>query len=116
MRLQALRQPSLVRAVLGNQAAAAAGIPPDAAPVDAPGRLPRLLEPVARRIIRHEGEWLAFERGWETWLLAGDFVLDLSREHGRPVVRVTAYDREGHVQETFNLISRRQGEWTRLSE
>lgn len=115
LRLQSLSQPSLVRAVLGGAAASEAGIPPGALPVDAPGRLPPLLEPVARRITRNEGEWLAFERGWETWLLAGDFVLDLAREHGRPVVRITLYDREGHVREAFNLISRRHGEWTRLA-
>lgn len=116
MRLTALPQPSLVRKVLGHDAAACCGIPADAERIDSSDRLPRLLESVVRRVEHQDGQWLAFESGWNTWLLAGEFVLDLSREYGRPVVRVTAYDADGHVRETFSLILRRQAEWSRLQQ
>lgn len=116
LRLRALPQPSLVRAVLAREAAATAGIPADAEVIDCVGRLPRLLEGLARRIDRSDGVWIAYERGWETWLLAGEFVLDLAREHGRPVVRVAVYDGEGRVQDSFNLISRQPAQWTRMAQ
>lgn len=115
-RLRALPQPYLVQSVLSGSGARQAGIPRDAEAIRSVGRLPRLLEPLATRIECLHGEWLAFERGWETWFLTGEFVIDLAREYGHPVVRIARYDGEGHVQETFCLISRRPAEWTRLPQ
>jgi len=113
-RLRALPQPYLVQSVLAGAAARHAGIPAGSEVVRSVARLPRLLEQVARRIEDMHGEWLAFELGWQAWLLSGEFVIDLAREYGHPVVRVSCYDAEGHVQQSFCLISRRPAEWVRL--
>lgn len=116
LRLQTLPQSSVVRTLLECEAVDVAGIPGNAKRIENPGRLPRLLERLVCESERRGAEWVAFERGWDIWLLTGEFVLDLAREYGRPVVRVKRYDAGGHVQESFNLIERHPSAWSRLPQ
>ena len=116
LRLQTLSQSSVIRNLLECEAVDVAGIPGNAKRIESPGRLPPLLERVVLAGEKRGAEWVAFERGWDIWLLTGEFVLDLAREYGRPVVRVQRYDAGGRVQESFNLIERHQSAWNRLSQ
>ena len=78
-----------------------------------------LSPPLRERISRDERSGCSWEC-WidkdQTWLFVAAMALELFREHGTPVLRVTRFREDGHPHDTGHWISDQGQGWRRLAD
>jgi len=81
--------------------------------------LPQELTPALRRLAdtrsSPEHVWIAFSDYHRIWFFAATPSLELSRERGRPVLEIRAYDEQGDLLESACWVHTRDGEWVRCA-
>lgn len=100
MRLRTIQQPASVEKLLESFAATRIVLPADAYPLLDVDSLTAELKLLIRRTRDDERAWRAWSDDRHVWFLFGELSLPLSRERGRPVLRVSQYDEAARIQDT----------------
>jgi hypothetical protein len=115
MRLRAIQQPSRVEALLESFALGQGLLPPAARPLFDFDDLPRELQLLIRRSGSDAHAWRAWSDDRHVWFLCGELSLPLSRERGRPVLRISQYDEEAQMLEAAMWLHSHGERWDRCS-
>ena len=89
-------------------------VPQDAARLNSLSELSIPLRRLARADALGEAVWLAWSKNEVTWFVAGTIGLALSRERGRPVLKMKVYDREGRLEEALTCVQTRGDVWEQI--
>lgn len=73
--------------------------------------LPMALQRLAVRVSKEDNAWAAWVLDDRISFCTGEMSLDLSREHGHPVLKVTNYEEGGRIQKYGLWARTANGEW-----
>jgi len=83
-------------------------------------RDPRALPTELRRVLiraTEQGQMCsAWVHGLGTWLFTCDMVMDMSRERGTPVLRVSLYNEDGELKDSGAWTHDHEGKWHRCAD
>jgi len=99
MRLRTLQQPSLSESLLDSLATTQNWVPSGAALVTHRSELPSALQKLAVRVVKGEGAWRAWNNRDGVRFFVAEMSMALSRERGRPALKVRHYDDQGQLQQ-----------------
>src|SRR5262245_9562678 len=115
MRLRTLQQPSQLESMLGSLVVAQRWIPDDAPCVEDRSELPSHLQKLVILAVKAEGAWRAWMSHDGIRLFVAEMSLELSRERGRPVLKVSYYNDEARLQAYGLWVQLADGGWNRAS-
>lgn len=115
LRLRKLQEPAHVARLLETLIVRAGLVPVGAYQVREAASVPRELREIAK-LARHCGRaWSCWADGAHTWLFTGDMPLDVSRNRGKPVLQVDAYDEAG-LKDAALWTPDGDGTWRRCTD
>ena len=110
-RLRTIQHPGHVGDLLDSLVGARQLLPAGLLRVLSAGLLPAPLRLLSRIIERRDSEWRAWTDGTRVWFFEAVLSLDLSRERGKPVVRLTRYDEAGDVVGVSTFVATVEHGW-----
>lgn len=90
-------------------------MPSDAYMVRDPTAMPSVFQGIIFQAVYKDRAWCCWKHGAQLWLLTGNMPLDVSREHGAPVLDVQLYAEDGTVEDSDSWVGR-DGTWRRRAE
>lgn len=112
MRLRAIQHPSRVERLLVAFALRSGLMPPEAYMVRDPSAMPAVFQAIIFQAVYKDRAWCCWKHDAQLWLLTGDMPLELSREHGAPVLNVQLYGEDGTMKDSGSWVGR-DGTWCR---
>lgn len=114
-RLRKLQQPSHIERLLENLISHTELVPSGAYPIRDLESVPKVLRGIAAEATRQGRVWSCWEHSFRSWMFIGEMSLALSRERGRPVLKVDMLD-EGGFKDSGLWMTDRDGKWSRCSD
>lgn len=115
LRLRKLQEPAHVSRLLDTLIVRAGLVPLGAYQVRAADSVPTELRDIAR-LASHSGRaWSCWAHGAHTWLFTGNMPLEASRDRGKPVLQVDAYE-EARLKDAGLWTPDRDGTWRRCTD
>lgn len=90
-------------------------MPRGASRTDDLAALPSKLQKVVRLLSTNSAAWFAYATSFSTRLFTAEVEFDLSRDRGRPVMRLREFNEEGRVTHSELWVRLSNDEWTRCS-
>ncbi len=115
LRLRSLQQPSHIERLLENLISHSELVPPGAYPVRDLKSVPRELRGTAIQAMEQGRVWSCWEHTSHNWMFVGEMSLALSRERGRPVLKVDVLDDRG-FRDSGLWMADRDGKWSRCGD
>lgn len=88
-------------------------IAPDAYLIRDKGTMPSVLQALIFQATDKGLAWCSWTDDSQIWLLTGNMQLDLSREHGSPVLNVQLYREDGELKDSDSWFVDKRGDWRR---
>jgi hypothetical protein len=99
MKLRTLQQPSLIESLLDSLSTTQNWAPSGAALVTDRNELTSALQKLAIRAVKGAGAWRAWTNQDGVKFFVAEMSMDLSRERGRPALKVRHYNDQGQLQQ-----------------
>jgi hypothetical protein len=115
MKLRALQQASRLELLLDSLVTSQNWVPPGARPITDRSELSSALQKLAIKVAKSEGAWRAWEGYDGVRLFIAEMSLDLSRERGCPVLKVSYYTDAGRLQLYSLWVQLTDGAWRRCT-
>jgi hypothetical protein len=115
MKLRALQQASRLELLLDSLVTSQNWVPPGARPITDRSELASALQKLAIKVAKSEGAWRAWEGYDGVRLFIAEMSLDLSRERGCPVLKVSYYTDAGRLQLYSLWVQLTDGAWRRCT-
>ena len=115
MKLRTLQEPSALDALLGSIVASQHWVTPEAPRISVLRDLPSALQKLAIKAVKGDGAWQAWTSYDGIRLFVAEMSLDLSRERGFPVLKVSYYDDEAQLQKHGVWFQLTDGGWRQTS-
>ena len=112
LRLRSLQQPSHIERLLEDLISHTGLVLPGAYPIRDLESVPSGLRSIATQAMGQGRVWSCWEHGFRSWMFIGEMSLALSRERGRPVLKVDVLDESG-FRDSGLWIADRDGKWSR---
>jgi len=116
LRLRRIQEPSRVERLLEACVSRLSLVPPDACQIRDPNGLPASLRAVLVRARKQGQVWACWANPSRLWFFTCDMSLDLSRERGSPVLRVSRYSEDGALDDSGTWLVDPRGQWTRCAD
>jgi hypothetical protein len=113
LRLRTLQQPTTVQFQLESLLRCLCLPQSDAERVLDRTELPAVFQRVVIRGTKDGIAWAAWRQRFEIDFVSAELVFDLSREHGRPTLRVKSYDQGGKIVEIATWTEMSPDDWHR---
>jgi len=110
-RLRTVQHPGRIGDLLDSLIGSVPLVPAGAIRVASAAVLPAPLRLLSRLIDRRDSVWRAWSEGGRIWFFEALFSLDLSRERGKPVIRLMQYDEVGDVARVMTFVSTIEHGW-----
>lgn len=110
-RLRTVQHPGRIGDLLDSLIGSVPLVPAGATRVASAAVLPAPLRLLSRLIDRRDSVWRAWSEGGRIWFFEALFSLDLSRERGKPVIRLMQYDEVGDVARVMTFVSTIEHGW-----
>jgi len=114
-RLRRMQQPYRIERLL-KAYILRSGLLPEGSYQIHPRVLPSELRGVLIRATEQRRVCAAWAHGFRTWLFTCDMPLDMSRQHGTPVLQVDLYDEDGGLKDSGAWTLDHAGKWHRCAE
>jgi hypothetical protein len=111
-RLRTLQQPSQIERLLESLVSHTELVPSGAYPIRDLKSVPRELRSIAAQATKQGRAWACWAQSFRNWLFIGEMSLALSRERGRPVLKVDVHDESG-FKDSGLWMPDRDGRWHR---
>ena len=115
LRLRKLQEPAHLSRLLDALIVRAGLVPLGAYQIRVAASVPTELRNIAKLAVHSGRAWSCWAHGERRWLFTGDLSLDVSRERGRPVLRVDAYEEAG-LKDAGLWMPDRDGHWQRCAD
>jgi hypothetical protein len=115
MRLQAYQRPSRLELLLDSLVIAQKWVHVGADRIGDRSELPSVLQKLAMTAVKGEGTWRAWVAHDGIRLFVTEMSLDLSRERGCPVLKVTSYEDRGRLLNFSLWVQLADGAWHRCA-
>lgn len=115
LRLRKLQQPSHIERLLEDLISHSELVPHGAYPIRDLDSVPRELRSVAIQATHQGRVWSCWEHTFHNWMFTGEMSLALSRERGRPVLKVDVHDEIG-FRDSALWMADRDGKWSRCGD
>jgi hypothetical protein len=113
LRLRTLQQPSTTQLQLESLLRSLCLPSNDADRVSEHTELPAVLQRIVIRGRKDGIAWAAWRRRFDVHFFSAELAFDLSRERGRPTLRVKSYDEGGKMVEIATWTEMSRDEWCR---
>ena len=110
-RLRTVQHPGRIGDLLDSLIGSVPLVPAGAIRLASAAVLPAPLRLLSRLIDRRDSVWRAWSEGGRIWFFEALFSLDLSRERGKPVIRLMQYDEVGDVARVMTFVSTIEHGW-----
>jgi hypothetical protein len=114
-RLRTLQQPSHIERLLETLISHTELVPPGAYPIRDLKSVPLELRNIATQAMKQGRVWSCWAHTFRSWMFIGEMSLALSRERGRPVLKVDVHDESG-FRDSGLWMPDRDGKWSRCGE
>jgi len=104
-----LQQPSRVECLLQSYILHEANLPWGAYRMRSAATVPRELRGPITQAIKLGRTWSCWTDGTQTWLFTAKMSLELSREHGAPVLQVNLYSDDGSLRGSGTMMTNQAG-------
>jgi hypothetical protein len=112
VRLRSIQKPNHCEQLVEACVRARKLVPPDAVRITSLSDLSIPLRRLARtNALPESSVWLAWGDSVAMWFVAGTTSLELSRERGRPVLQLRAYNEAGRLEEAITCVQTRANTW-----
>ncbi len=114
--LRTIKQPSFLTVLLRELVQTFNVLPKDAHEVCDRTSLPPALQRFVRSAAYLEASWACWmDDAGHAWFYFAEMPLELSREHGKPVLQIDRYEEDGTLSETSKWLEGADGKWGRVS-
>lgn len=114
-RLRHLRSPSNAEVLARSLLSQTVECPPRGWWINEASELSSQLQKIARNLRKDAGVWTAYATTHSAHLFAAELEFDLSRDRGKPVLRVREYNEQGRVTHSDLWLRVTDEHWTRCS-
>jgi hypothetical protein len=115
LRLRTLQQPTATQLQLESLLLSARLAPDGADRLMDRAELPAVFQRVVIRGTKDGIAWAAWRQRFDVHFCSAELALDLSRERGKPTLRVTLYEQSGSIREIATWTEMSRDEWTKHS-
>ena len=114
-RLRHIQSPSKAEMLARSLLSETVECPPGACWIQRASELSSNLQRIVRNLRRDCGAWTACATEQSSRLFTAEVEFDLSRDRGKPVLRVRAYNEQGRVTHSDLWVRLADEQWTRCS-
>jgi len=114
-RLRVIQSPAKGEALARSLLSQTVTAPFGACRVEHPSELPSPLQKIVRGLSRDAVVWVAYATRLSTHFYTAELNFDLSRDHGKPVLRLREYDERGRVVHSDLWVRTTDDQWTRCA-
>ncbi len=116
MTLRAIKHPSRLAVLLRELVQTLNVLPKNADEVCDTATLPPALRRFVRCAAHLDASWAIrwVDDAGHAWFYFAEMPLELSREHGKPVLQIDRYDEDGAILETSKWLEGHDGKWSRV--
>ena len=115
MKLRALQLPSRLESLLDSLVVNQRWVPADVPRVTDRSELSAASQKLAIRAVEADGAWRAWRSHDGIRLFVTEMSMALSRERGRPVLKVSYYNDEGRLQQYSLWVQLKDDVWSRCT-
>ena len=115
MKLRTLQEPSALETLLGSLVASQRWVRADAPRISERSDLPSALQKLTIKAVKGDGAWQAWTSYNGIRLFIAEMSLELSRERGYPVLKVSYYNNEAQLQKYGEWVQLTDGGWRQTS-
>jgi hypothetical protein len=113
--LRTIKQPSFLTVLLRDLVETFNVVPTDAYEVRDRASLPPALQRFVRSAAHLEASWACWmDDAGHAWFYFAEMPLELSRQHGKPVLQIDRYEEDGSLLETSKWVEASDGKWSRV--
>ncbi len=88
-------------------------VPQGATQISNPAELSSKLQKIVRALSKESAVWFAFSTAFSVRLFTAEVEFDLSRDRGKPMMRLREYNDQGRVTNSDLWVRLSNDEWTR---
>jgi len=115
MKLRTLQEPSALEILLGSLVASQHWVTAEAPRISERRDLPSALQKLTIKAVKGDGAWQAWTCYDGIRLFIAEMSMDLSRERGYPVLKVSYYNDEAQLQKYGVWVQLTDGGWRQTS-
>ena len=114
--LSQVQQPARVERLLESYILHEANLPWGAYRMRSAATVPRELRGPIMQAVKLGRTWSCWTDGTQTWLFTAEMSLELSQEHGAPVLQVNLYSDDGSLRGSGTMMTNQAGKWCHCAD